>query len=280
MKKIILVLLLFLSLIFAEDKSVKVTYIANEGFLVEIDSTKFLIDALFNDYTINFAHVPSKQTLSKIVNGKEKFNNIDYLFVTHNHRDHFNSEVVAEFLLKNRNCKLISTPQVQAALKTYKDFNLIRNQIISVLPGKGDFKKINFDDIEIKVFRLSHSTYMITDPKTGKRIDKHANIQNLGFLINVTGIKVFHNGDSFFSKSDEYKKYDISKEEIDIAFVSGGYTSEKNLKLIDELINSDKVVFMHLDPDSFKKYYTKFKETQKYIVFKQPNETIDVKLKK
>lgn len=272
MKKLLLIFIVLLSISSAEDK-IKITYIGNEGFMVEVNNTKLLIDAIFNDETINYAHVPSKNLLSKIIKGEEKFNQIDFVLVTHNHRDHFNAEVVSRFLSKNPGCKFISTPQSFKSLKKTKEYDTIKNQITSVLPREKKTRQINFGDVTIKIFRFNHSKYMETDEKTGKQKNRHANIENLGFLITINDVKIFHNGDATFRISDEYKFYKLNNENIDLAFLTGGFAMQSGQEIFDGYIKSDNVVLMHLNPGNIDRFYDAFKDNKRYTVFRKPNES-------
>ena len=47
----------------APDASV--TYVANEGFLIEVGDEKILVDALFHDPTIDFCHAPTAETAGR-----------------------------------------------------------------------------------------------------------------------------------------------------------------------------------------------------------------------
>ncbi|MBI9073372.1 MAG: hypothetical protein JEY94_17350 [Melioribacteraceae bacterium] len=48
----------------------KITCVANEGFLIENNSKKILIYALFNDNTITYLDVPTTEILDEIIHSK------------------------------------------------------------------------------------------------------------------------------------------------------------------------------------------------------------------
>lgn len=272
-------LLLISIFLYANNNSVKVTYIANEGFLIESDSTKILIDALFNDQTINYAHVPNSNHLKNMIFGEKTFSGIDYVFATHSHRDHFNAEVVSRFLLNNPNCKFISTSQSKAKLKDFTNFSEIENQILAFLPDSAETETFKHNNIDVKIYRFNHSKYMEKDPNTGKQINRHRNVENIGFLITVNGIKIFHNGDATFIDDAEYNNYKLNNENIDLAFLTGGFAVERGQEIFNKHINSDKVVFMHLNPSHIAQYKEAFNNSKKFIVFENPLESRNVELK-
>ena len=79
----------------------KVTYIANEGFMLQSGPAKVLVDALFYDDQITYCDVPSRELLDKIEKGAPPFDDIVLLLVTHWHTDHFSSSSVSRFLMNN-----------------------------------------------------------------------------------------------------------------------------------------------------------------------------------
>ena len=60
----------------------KVTYIANEGFLISSANKKVLIDALFGS---GYSHylTPSEEIHKKMVNAQPPFNDVDLVLVIH-----------------------------------------------------------------------------------------------------------------------------------------------------------------------------------------------------
>jgi len=73
--------------------------------------------------------------------------------------------------------------------------------------------------IGIKVFRLKHGPHYIVDAETGEKINRHKNTQNLGFLFDINGVKIFHSGGSNPSCISDYEHFHLEKENIDIAFL-------------------------------------------------------------
>ena len=96
--------------------SIEITYIANCGFLLEMDSKKIIIDGLFTE-GYNRYTTPDSATQILLTSGTTPFDNIDFIFVSHNHGDHFNSNVLIKCMLSNPACKLICPSQVAVELK-------------------------------------------------------------------------------------------------------------------------------------------------------------------
>jgi len=195
----LLICLLLLSFTDRENKydQITVNYIANEGFMIQSGSTRILIDAIFDDERINYCDVPSKVLISKIENSYTPFDNVDVIFVSHYHQDHFSSIPVYNHLLSNKNCKLVCPFQVVEKLeKDCPDFAEIKNQITSISLDLNNFEDIIVNNIPIKVIRLWHSKYMQKDEKTGEEVDRHRNVENMCYIIDINDKKIVHVGDA------------------------------------------------------------------------------------
>ena len=109
----VIAVLLFSALVCvaADPASTRVTYVANEGFLIQVGGKKILIDAIFNDTTINFAHVPDTKTLERLENTEAPFDDVDLILVTHKHRDHFEAGPVLRHLASNPDVVLLAPSQ-------------------------------------------------------------------------------------------------------------------------------------------------------------------------
>ena len=87
-----------------------VTYIANEGFLIEAAGKKVLVDALFDSGFGTYLS-PPQEALAQMTGAREPFADVDLLLVTHPHGDHFNPKLVVEFLRNQARCRLIAHTQ-------------------------------------------------------------------------------------------------------------------------------------------------------------------------
>ncbi len=253
MKKIftflLIVFFLFISLSYGlENDKLHVTYLANEGFLIEGDGKKILIDALFDDKTIDFCDVPSEEILKKMLTGKTPFNDVDLLLVTHQHRDHFNKDLVITYLKNNKNCNLVGPQQVYDQLSEFKIFDKMKNRIHSITPPYGRSEDIIINGIKLLTLRFQHTSSFVTDEQTGEKVDRHKNIQNLGFVINIGNYKILHTGDSFVQNIEEYKSYRLDKEKIDIAFLAW-FLEPPRIEAVNNYIKPQNIIVMHLSKD-------------------------------
>jgi len=101
----------------ASAASVKVHYVANVGFLIEAGSKKILIDAPFDDPTIDYCHVPDQAMLDRIGDSVAPFDDLDLILVTHGHRDHFAPGQVLRHLASDPGCLVAGPPQAIERLR-------------------------------------------------------------------------------------------------------------------------------------------------------------------
>jgi len=104
MKLFFLLAFSFVNTLSSESDAVTVTYVANEGVLIQSGSKQVLIDALHKPYLSEYLATPQK-ILDTMMANRPPFEDIELLLVSHIHGDHFNDELVGEFLqLSENNC--------------------------------------------------------------------------------------------------------------------------------------------------------------------------------
>src|SRR6202007_3289529 len=92
------VLLLLTTLVRASD--IEITYLANEGVLIQCEDEKILVDALFRDSLDEYArHSPGVQ--EKLETGQAPFDGVRFALATHFHLDHWDAGAITRFLRSN-----------------------------------------------------------------------------------------------------------------------------------------------------------------------------------
>lgn len=232
MKKLILAWALFnLTILLPAQKSISITYIANDGFLISCESGNILIDALFNT-SFGEYDVPSEQLRKEIIEGKSRFGKVNLYLVTHIHGDHFYAPYVIDFLKNHPETQFLSSNQVCQDLSGEKSIKRQLNCFSIEVGGQAD---TTIQNIPIKIYRVKHLH------------DDSGNIAtNLAFLITLDNFKIFHIGDApiDFNKS-YYDQFHLEKEKIDIIF-QGASTSEATRQFIQEVIRPKYVTAMHI----------------------------------
>lgn len=232
-----------------DEKECTVIYLALDGFIIESGNKKIAIDALLSRRILNKQNV-DREIVGLIENAYYPFNNIDIIFVTHKHLEHFEPDLTIQYLERNQHAILVCPQQVFDIIKLLGDYYQVEDRIFPISYENMKVQSLTKKNIPIKAYPLSHGAYYVTNPKTGKRTDRYADIENLGYLINLDGVNIFHAGGNTLLSREEFEKYKLQDENIDIAFVSSLFWSKENITIrknvVNNLINPDDIVLMHL----------------------------------
>lgn len=232
-------LLFFLAIIISPpcsgQKKIDVTYIANSGFLIESSGKKIIIDALFNTGWDNYL-TPTDSIVSVIINQQYPFNNSKLLLITHSHADHFNPAYVADYLMYNSENILIAPPGVINALLKHPDYKKLENQIVQLDKKNQEKNDTVIQGIRVRSFFLQH--------------DLRPQIENVGYLIDIDELTVFHSGDYNGSEIVEFDKLQLQNEHIDLAFLNfyGFWNTKEEREFTEKYINPKKITLMHIPP--------------------------------
>ena len=246
-KSICIILLMLSSINSISQSKCNVTYIANEGFLIETANKKILIDAIFSLNDGDSYVSPTIETKSKLENAISPFNNIDVIAITHQHRDHFNAAMVIKHLANDSNCLLFCPKQADLSLRKCGGYDSIKSNIEAITPLMFNDTIIKFNDIEIKVLRLEHSGPL-----------EQRQMEHIGFLFEVNGIKIFHSGDTNPWNEEEYRALNLKDEQIDIAFLHRDFIyNSQTLAIMNKYISPKNIILMHIESSSLQKYKDK-----------------------
>jgi L-ascorbate metabolism protein UlaG (beta-lactamase superfamily) len=279
MKYLISILFSILFLISKGQGKCRITYISNEGFLVELHHKKIMMDGLFAAIDGDWCDSPNDSIVELMKQALPPFDHIDLISVSHQHRDHFEESVVVSHLLNNDQTKLVCPNQVFDILSNNPHFELIKDRIFGITPAGLNDTLIAIDDIDIRCLRLNHSTYMIKD-SLGELTNKHENIENLGFVFNIDGNKLFHCGDADPSNEDEFKAHNLKNDPLDIAFLERLFYSRGSeaISIIDQYIQPKNIIVMHIGPGNQTVFANHFKAIPNIYVFQQKMDQIILEL--
>lgn len=232
---IIVLILTSVSIIYSQKKAINVTYIANCGFLVEYGHKQILIDVLINS-GYNSYLIPTDSTVTKILNGQEPFNRSNVLLVTHNHPDHFDAQKAIKCLNNNLNNTIIAPSLVVNSIRNQNNIKISDRQIIEM----PEMNQQGFDTvicgIRIKSYFLLH--------------DNRPEIQNVGYVIEIDDIKIFHSGDNTGSNTSEFEFMQLQNKSIDVALLNyyGFWNSIEERNFTKSHINPKNIELMHIPP--------------------------------
>ena len=152
---------------------VTVTYLANEGVMIDCDGQKLLIDALFRDSLEDYMrHSPEQQ--ERIETGKAPFDGVRLALATHYHLDHWDAGAISRFLNNNPLAVFASTPEATAMLPSG-----LRRRVRALRPKPGSPAQVGAGVATVRAFRLGHD-----------------HTSNLGYRISICGKALAHLGDA------------------------------------------------------------------------------------
>jgi L-ascorbate metabolism protein UlaG (beta-lactamase superfamily) len=216
----------------------RVTYVANEGFLLEGGGHKVLVDALTGRGISPYPTIPPAMR-PNLEDARLPFYGVDLVLATHHHPDHFDPEAVARHLRANPGARFVSTPQaVERLRKTVGPGSGLLARIEAVLPPEGQRHTIRHRGFEVVVLNLHHGR------------DRRPPVQNIGFLARMGGVRWLHVGDTEVDE-DDIRPYGLPDERIDVAFLPtwllhGGRGS----RVVQRQIRPTRIVVMHRVEDT------------------------------
>jgi len=226
-----------------KKEPLKVTYIANCSFLYEAADEKVLIDPFGTEYG-DYFYLPSMTNRSKLIEGLPPFDNIDLILITHVHGDHFNPFLAENFLINNRETKMICPPQVYQQMQdSCHQFFQIESQLESQPLDMHESKSLNVNHIPITAISLQHGTTRCLEGIDYKDYTDYEKTENWGYVIRVANNTIFHQGDGSL-KINEQALIKI-KEKIDIAYLSFFDWDSTSFQLIQNDLHPNKIMFMH-----------------------------------
>ncbi len=219
----------------AAAAALEVTYLANEGFMIEGGGRKALIDALFGEGLDGYAVVsPAQRTLLEQARGP--FAEVDAVFATHFHDDHFNATAVLAHLTHNPQAFFFSTPQAADKLKATGKFDAIKSRVVAALPKEGERFHSGHRGLHVQLLNIHHG--------------RARPVENLGFIVEIAGKRILHIGDSE-AEAAVFQKYEVVKDRIEVAFLPFWYFFNEDFKrAVREQIQPRHIVVMHIESDT------------------------------
>jgi L-ascorbate metabolism protein UlaG (beta-lactamase superfamily) len=244
-----------------------VTYVSNDGFLYETKTGKILIDAIFGGIKGNWCDQPNDSVSNLMLNGIVPFNNIDAVLITHYHSDHFNGPMVISFLKNNKKSVLICPWQVDEVIKKNPGYSDVADRIHKLKSNNQFDTLITVNKINIRALRFNHGSFFETDSVTGKKYDLHSGVENFGYIIDSDGFSLFHSGDCSFSDKSHFESYLFGDRKFDVVFLDRTFLRKEGQEIMNSLIHTKDIVFMHIEPGRGEYYKSIIKEVPGLSVF-------------
>ncbi len=218
------------------QQEVSVTYIANEGVLISAGEDQVLIDALHEPYRPAYLPTPP-EIKSRILNADEPFNSIDFVLVSHVHRDHFDARLVSELLKQNDEPVLFSSNQIVDSVAVHASGEIVPSRMLRIPYADGKMETASRSGITVKAGKVAHGSA------------RFAWIQNLGYVVHLGGMTFLHVGDPGFGLNDIVRLL-ADVDHIDVAVLPSWFITEAGgRKVIEEVIEPDHIIAVHVSPN-------------------------------
>lgn len=246
-------------------KELKVTYLANCGYLYESGKSKVLIDPFGTEYG-GFFYLPSNETKQNVIKGNAPFDKIDLLLITHIHGDHFNAKLTESFLLNNSKAKMICPSQVYKQMKdSCSSFDRIKSQIISPNLSINELKKIKINGISVSAIRMQHGSNRSLEGVSYSDYTDYEKTENFGYVIRFDKKIIFHQGDACLKLNEKALK--VIDCPVDIAYLSFFDWDSTSLNILKKDLKPHTVIFMHATKPAKELESEQFKEIAPQLTF-------------
>lgn len=206
-----------------------VTYLANAAVLIH-GSRSIMIDGPFTDGVDPYPTMTSR-ALHRARSADPPFDEVDWILVSHAHADHLDPKALADHLVANRTARLVSTrdvvDRVGAAAPRHARLD---DRLIVAEPADGESMVIRERRPRIEALALHHG--------------RQRSIRNLGFLVDVDGVRLLHAGDAEVVRSD-IEPLGLSERRIDFAFLPTWYVRSERFRPVLDAIGARHVLLIH-----------------------------------
>ena len=248
-----------------QNKELKITYLANCGFLYQSNDSKILIDPFGTEFG-NFFYLSSTETKKNIIEGNTPFDKIDLLLITHVHGDHFNAKLAESFLLNNSKSRMVCPAQAYKQIKdSCSNFAKIESQIICPNLSINESKSIRINDILVTAIRMQHGTNRSLEGVSFSDYTDYEKTENLGYVMHFNKKNVFHQGDGCLKINEKaLKNIDCP---INIAHLGYFDWNSASFYILKKNLKVKTVIFMHGIKPAKELESEQFKEVKHQIVF-------------
>jgi len=247
--------------------SSSVQYLGNEGVMVSYNDSKVLFDPLFNDSYNMYQMVPAA-IRSAIMAGEPPYDNVDAIFISHYHGDHFSAADVVSMLRVQDDVLVYAPLQAVTAMReiaTDADEKLFA-RITALDLAYGDAPvRIESGDVTIDAVHIPHSGWPTA----------RTDVQNIAFRVTLEGEgTVVHMGDAdaklvHFAGNADY----WSEPQVDLALPPYWFfASEDGNEVLEDIMDARNAIGIHV-PAKFADRNEIPEQLQGTDLFTHPGET-------
>ncbi len=163
----------------------KIIHTSCMGTLINFNNKNILIDSIISPNILPYPTV-NKDILMNMVQKNTPFESIDLILITHEHKEHFQPDLVCQILSACLEATLIAPKAVIAEMRKSKYFKKrFITQLISIDLDDNKSIDLSIKNIKMIITRLMHDDQ-----------SKYKHVQNIAFLIYLGEHRILHVGDS------------------------------------------------------------------------------------
>jgi L-ascorbate metabolism protein UlaG (beta-lactamase superfamily) len=216
----------------AQSCRLEAAYLANEGVILSFGEQKVVIDALFRKAMEPYRNHDAA-VLTRLEAAVDEFSGVDIVLATHRHADHFDPASVARHLAANPQAIFIGTAESAQQVRALVPKTASRVHGVSET-GERIFRHAG---IMVRAFPLLHS---------GRR--HWADPQSLGFIVEMSGKRFFHSGDSEGTLAN-YRERCEGCGVPDAALVAYWYImTSSNRSMLRNFLRPKRLIAIHVPP--------------------------------
>ncbi|MEZ5464539.1 MAG: MBL fold metallo-hydrolase [Lysobacteraceae bacterium] len=221
------------------DPAARATYLGNEGVLVARGDTKVLFDAFYAVSYGQYVLVPD-DIAAAMMAGDPPYDDIDAIFVSHVHGDHFTAKPAINYLRKHSTVQLYGSAQTCDAIATEveADDPVMQRVVVADILPHDEARQFHVGDLDIEVVAIPHAGG-----------PSRADVQNLSWRVTLDDdTTVIHFGDASTYKPDFDRHSEHFKaKRADAAFPPYWFFgNEDGEAIMRSHFNADRIIGIHV----------------------------------
>jgi L-ascorbate metabolism protein UlaG (beta-lactamase superfamily) len=189
-----------------DNEEVEVTFLVNEGVLLQAGGTSLLIDAFVEPRKSTYNPLPAA-VLSDMLEGRHPFTTIQLVLVSHPHHDHFDPNPIGSFLSRHPETILASSIEILQDLRaTHPDADWKTSRLKEIKASRHQITSHNLNGVRVDFVNMNHEgSAFYPDPV-------------LGHVIHMGGKRILHLSDSEV-QTGNLETLNLANLNIDIAIL-------------------------------------------------------------
>lgn len=224
----------------AHSNDSNVHFLGNAGVMIVGKSNKILFDPFFHNHYGQYSLVP-ESIRQKIFNNELPYEDIDAVFISHIHDDHFDAKDLVRYMNLNTSVKLFVPAESRRQLDKQDNYSNVDSRITYV--------DINLGQEAVTFLAPSLTVDAVFIPHAGW---PKMSVQNIVFRVaSHDDFTVMHLGDvGSKNKYFETHKVHWQQRKTHLALVPFWLgLSQPGYRIIDQLINADTALGVHVPED-------------------------------